>query len=353
MAVSILSRYLGREALSGAMACALVLTFLGLTGRLVRYLEEAAQGVLAPDLVVVAILGRIPGILQIVLPLSFFLGVLLLMGRLYADQEAAALRASGAGLSKILRMLLLPTLFVSSAVAVLALQFSPQAAQWVAQRLAQAQSVATLNGLAPQRFQSIGGEAIFFAGASEGDDLLDVFIHQNAETPAVIRAERAWQRLDEQSGQRFLVLENGQRWQGHPGGVQWHALAFDEYLVRLDVPETRAKPTRLQAKDSLALATGTLEEQAHFHWRLSLVVMVPVAMILGLVIGPIGPRSGRWSKFLPGVVVFICYFGFINLSQSKQAEGEWPMFAAMWPVHLILLAAAAGVMRRNRTQGIA
>ena len=79
--MSILSRYLGREALAGSIAAALVLTFLGLTGRLVRYLEEAANGILAPELVFAIVAGRVPGVLQIVLPLALFLGVLLMVGR--------------------------------------------------------------------------------------------------------------------------------------------------------------------------------------------------------------------------------------------------------------------------------
>lgn len=79
----------------------------------------------------------------------------------------------------------------------------------------------------------------------------------------------------------------------------------------------------------------------------------PVALALGLVIGPIGPRSGRWSKFLPGVVVFISYFGLVNLFQSKQADGEWPMFVALWPIHLVMLMLVAGLMHRNRKLGLA
>lgn len=256
------------------MASALVLTFLGLTGRMVRYLEEAARGVLAPDLVMVAILGRIPGVLQLVLPLSFFLGVLLLMGRIYADQEASALRGSGAGLGRIARMLWWPTTLVSVVVAALALHFSPVAAQWVSERLAQAQSVATLNGLAPQRFQSIGGDAIFYAADSDNNQLIDVFIHQNEATPSVIRADQASQRLDEATGQRFLVLENGQRWTGQPGGLSWQALQFDQYWVRLDIPESQARPTRLEAKHSADLMAGDLAEQAHLQWRVALVLMV-------------------------------------------------------------------------------
>jgi lipopolysaccharide export system permease protein len=351
--LSILSRYLGREVLSGAMASALVLTFLGLTGRLVVYLNEAAQGLLAPDLVLVAILGRIPGALQIVLPLAFFLGVLLALGRLYADQEASALRASGAGIGFLARALWLPTLGMSLTVAALALYWAPATAGWVSQRLSEAESVATLNGLAPQRFQSIGGDAIFFAGDSsaESNQLLDVFIHQNQATPSVIRAERAWQRLDNQSGQRYLVLENGQRWTGLPGQAEWSALEFDEYLVRLDVAQTQAKPPRLQARASAELQAGNAKEQAQYHWRLALVLMVPLALALGLAIGPIAPRAGRWSKFLPGVVVFICYYGFVNFAQSKQADGDWPMFIALWPVHLIMLAVIAGLMARNRARG--
>lgn len=336
------------------MAAALVLTFLGMTGRLVRYLEEAARGTLAPDLVFAIVAGRIPGILQIVLPLAFFLGVLLMVGRLYADHEAAALRAAGFGRRHLTRALLTPMILMLVAVLGISLWAAPQSAAWVQRQLETGRQVAGIAGLNPQQFQSIGGQAVFYAAEALDDGRMrDVFVHQPGELDTVFKANFAYQRLDPETAQRFLVLEDGQRWRGVPSRLDWEALEFDEYLVRLELPDRARGPLRVEALPSEVLMVGSAREQAQLQWRIALGFMVPVGVLLALALGPTPPRSGRWTRFLPGVLVFIGYFGLINYLHSQMIEGRLPILPAIWPAHLLVLALAQVISWRNRVRGLA
>ena len=352
--MSILSRYLGREALAGSIAAALVLTFLGLTGRLVRYLEEAANGTLAPELVFAIVAGRVPGVLQIVLPLALFLGVLLMVGRLYADQEAAALRAAGFGRRHLARTLAFPVFIVFAATLGLSLYVSPKTAEWVQRQVETGRQVAGIAGLSPQQFQSIGDQAVFYASDALDDGRMeDVFVYQSGPLDTVFKAEFAFQQQDSESGQRFLVLQQGQRWRGDVQRLDWERLDFKEYMVRLELPDLRQGPLKVEALQTEDLLAGGNREQAQLHWRIALALMVPIGALLAMAMGPVAPRSGRWTKFLPGVLLFIVYFGLVNYVHSQMIDGKLPMLAGIWPVHLFMFCVAQGLSWQNRRRGLA
>jgi len=336
------------------MAAALVLTFLGLTGRLVRYLEEAANGTLAPDLVFAIVAGRIPGILQIVLPLAFFLGVLLMVGRLYADHESAALRAAGFGRRHLTQALMGPITLMLAVTLAISLFIAPQTAGWVQRQIEAGRQVAGIAGLNPQQFQSIGGQAVFYAASALDDGrMADVFVHQPGDLDTVFKAKFAYQRIDPDSAQRFLVLQEGQRWSGTPTALNWEALQFDEYLVKLELPDQRRGPLKVEAMQSQALLSGSVREQAQLHWRIALGLMVPVGALLALALGPSPPRSGRWTRFLPGVLLFIGYFGLVNYLHAQMIDQRLPMLPAIWPAHVIMLLVAQSIGWRNRKRGLA
>ncbi|HNI66066.1 MAG TPA: LptF/LptG family permease, partial [Pseudomonadales bacterium] len=91
----ILLRYLFRQLVGATVAISSILLLVVISSRLSRYLADAASGKLAPDLLFAMIGYRIPGVLEVVLPLGFFLGVLLTYGRLHVDREMTALAACG------------------------------------------------------------------------------------------------------------------------------------------------------------------------------------------------------------------------------------------------------------------
>ena len=72
---------------------------------LIRYFGLAAEGGLKVDFLFSLIGYNLPYFLELILPLSFFIALMLTFGRLYADSEMAVLNASGIsamGLAKLL-----------------------------------------------------------------------------------------------------------------------------------------------------------------------------------------------------------------------------------------------------------
>lgn len=102
----ILRRYMTRQV---ASTTALVLGFLVvllLGGRMIRYFGIAAEGRLDVGLLFAIIGYNLPYFLELVLPLSFFIGLMLVFGRLYVDQEMAVLNGSGISRGRLARLMI-------------------------------------------------------------------------------------------------------------------------------------------------------------------------------------------------------------------------------------------------------
>ena len=83
----ILARYFAREILQTTLAVTLILLLIFLSGRFARYLTDAATGKISADIILTLLLYRVPNILERVLPLGLFLGILLVFGRMYVENE--------------------------------------------------------------------------------------------------------------------------------------------------------------------------------------------------------------------------------------------------------------------------
>jgi len=92
----ILYRYINRQLLATTVVVTVVLMMVLVSGRFIKYLAQAAKGEIAADVLLLVMLYRVPEFLQLILPLSVFIAVLLVLGRMYSDSEMAVLRAGGA-----------------------------------------------------------------------------------------------------------------------------------------------------------------------------------------------------------------------------------------------------------------
>ena len=63
------------------------------SGRLIKTMASAAAGEVSMELILLALLYRMPSFLEIIIPLALFLSILIGYGRLYAESEMTVLTA--------------------------------------------------------------------------------------------------------------------------------------------------------------------------------------------------------------------------------------------------------------------
>ena len=77
------------------LAVTLVLLLIFMSGRFIKYLAKAASGGISPEILLAIMAYRLPGFLELILPLGFFIGILMAYGRMYLESEMTVLHACG------------------------------------------------------------------------------------------------------------------------------------------------------------------------------------------------------------------------------------------------------------------
>lgn len=344
----IIFRYLFRGVLVSTTAVTLVLLAVISSARLIKYLSEAASGKLDADFVLLVLAYRIPGFLELLLPLGLFLGILLAFGRLYLESEMVVLRACGVSQNRLVFYAMGPALLVSCLVAVISLTVAPWGVGEAKAIFAQQESRSELELLTPGRFQSQSkGQQVTYAQRLNADsgELEEVFVAQrNAKgQPVLLFAERAKQTRIEDQG-RFLVLENGYRFDGAPGQADYSATHYGEYGVRLPSAPGSLEVNEIDAKPTLQLwHSDELKDRAQLHWRLSLPVLAFIVTLIAVPMSRTNPRQGRFAKLIPSILLYLIYVTLLTATRSAIEDGEVDVWA-IWVVHGMFLVIAANLI---------
>lgn len=345
----IVFRYLSREVLLTFSAVSAVLLVIIMSGRFIKYLAQAAQGVLDPGVLLMIMGYRIPGFLQLILPLGLFLGILLAYGRLYLDSEMTVLSATGMSEQRLLSYTLVPAVLVAVICAWLSFFLTPQGVQNVAQILNEQDALTEFDTLVPGRFQSMrNGSRVTYTQdlSSDRDELYNVFISEKREVRkptdkesgiTVLVAKTGRQEIQE-DGSRYLILKDGYRYDGTPGDANYRVIKYQTYGVLLPKPSVEVKMGEREA-----MSTGELMRNHHprmqseLHWRLSFPILVLIVTLIAVPLARVNPRQGRFLKLLPAILLYMAYLALLVAARSALDKGQIPIGIGLWPVHALFL----------------
>src|SRR5690554_2694645 len=357
----IIFRYLTREILITMAAVAGVLLLVIMGSRFIRYFANAAEGDIPATILGNLMLYHLPGFLELILPLAFFLGILLAYGQLYLNSEITVLVACGISPNRLLQVSLLPATLVALLVGLCSLWLTPAGALHNAVMLEDQRSRIDFSALAPGRFQEFGsGRTAYMEGLSDdGSEMRGVFISERQRrsdgTPetAVTRAEGGYQTLDPDTGSRFLVLTDGERYSVDPGRHAAERLEFDTYAVRLSQAEERRELDSPEYASTAALfGDDSPRAQAQLQWRLGLPLMVFILTLLAMPLSRVNPRQGRFAKLLPAIFLHVAYLSLLLAALDAIGRGSLPAVIGMWPIHGAFLALGLVMMARAQRKGM-
>jgi lipopolysaccharide export system permease protein len=353
----ILQRYIFREWFWTFLAVTIVLQIVLIGLSLGQLLGDIADGRLPPGLLSTLIVLRMPELLGTILPLSVFIAVIWGLGRFYRDQEMSVMRASGFHWRLLLRPLFTLLVPVSGLLLFLGLYLTPLSAALSQQKLEEAVRNASEWGLQTGQFHVLrGGELVLYVAAVERDgrSLRHVFIQQrNGEREQVWAAEKGYYWLDEDTGSRYLTLENGQITEGEATALDFRIMQFARNDLKLPELEQRRVADEIEARKTAALMfSDDPEEIAELQWRMSPAIAAIVLGLLAIPLSHSAPREGRGGRALLGVLAYAVYANVLFMSRDWLTKGEVPAFLGMWWVHvLVLLAALVWLHRQGRMVG--
>jgi lipopolysaccharide export system permease protein len=351
----IIFRYLCREILSATVAVCVILLLVLMSGRFVKYLAKAVAGDMDPNTIFAMIGYRIPGFLELTLPLAFFLAVLLSFGRLYVQNEMSVLRACGVSEKRLMGYALILASLFAVATGWLSLSISP-AGHARAEALFEAEKARSeLDKLMPKKFYQLSqGQGVTYAEAvTEGRELNDIFLamstgsRENSDRRLIlVLADKGRQQQAEGSSDRYLVMDEGYRIEGVPGQNDYQITYFEQYGSRLQDKQPVTGKTKIDALATEQLLGSTDPElQATLQWRLSIPLMLIVVTILAVPLSRTNNRQGRYGKLLPAIVLYFTYLVALNGMRGAIESGAIPAAVTLLPVHGIYLGIALLLLR--------
>lgn len=341
--MSILQKYILREWFWTSLAVSIVLLIVLLGAFIGEMLNDIADGRMPAGLMSMLLLLHLPDTLVNIIPLAGFVAIMWGLGRLYRDQEMAVMRSSGFGWKQLLKPLFSLVTPLAVLLLILGLYVAPKTAQIAELQLELAFRSAAVWGLQPGKFHQLQrGNLVIYAETIEDDGaaLRNIFIKQrDAEREQVWVAQRGRYWMDDDTGDRYLILEQGKVVDVVPGQLDLRVLNFARNDLRLPEPEFRKrKKVKINSKPSSELLGDENPEfKAEFQWRLTPAITVIVLGLLAIPLAHSEPREGRGVRVVLGILIYLLYGNLLYLSRSWIADGVLPAYVGMWWVHAVFL----------------
>jgi lipopolysaccharide export system permease protein len=352
----IIERYLYREILASFFAVSLLLVVMFFSTTFFQILTKAMEGELPVTILFSFFALKLAENIVVILPFAFFLAVLLALGRLYKDNEITALTACGAGPGRLFSGVATMALLVALFIAALSLYFAPWVGNHAAELQEQAKAKQEIEGIVPGRFNSFGaGRPTIYAERydSKTRHIYGVFVQLNEKGGMTLLSAASAYERKEADGSRYLVLQDGYRYEGVVGRRDYRIVHFAEHGIRIQEREVRsAERHKKEVATSELWHSGRPEDVAELHWRLAMPLSTLLLALMAVPMSKTSPRRGRYAGLFLGVVLYMVYNNLLIVGRSALNKGDVPPLVGLWWVHLLILALLGVVVwRQQRVKG--
>jgi len=350
----ILQRSLRRELAYTAGAVFMVLLTIILTTMMIRIVGFAAQGEIDPRDVVVLIALTMIGYLGVIMIGTMFVSILFVLTRWYRDSEMVVWFASGVSLTSLIR----PIATFAVPIIVLIAFFSFVAWPWsnaqrdlLRDRFQQRDDVSLL--AAGQFRESATSHRVFFVEKISGDAMhvQNVFVTGTDEGKLSVIVSHMGHVETGPNGDRYIVLENGRRYDGTPDQPDFRVMEFQRYGVKIESKQVVNAPTPASTPTLELIHNPTRANLAELAWRTGLPITAVVLMLLAIPLSYQNPRRSRTVNLVLAVLIYLTYSNLLNLMQAWIEQGKLPFALGLVGLHIVagLIAVFMFWMRiRNR-----
>ncbi|MGZ8094901.1 MAG: LPS export ABC transporter permease LptF [Methylosarcina sp.] len=294
-----------------------VIVVIIVSRKFIKVLEKAVEGQVSNET-----LMKIFGLRTLVagidfLPAALFMAILMVLGRMYRDQEMSAISSAGGGSGTIYRAVFLLVFPLSVLAVGLSLYSSPWAEDRMEHLMSQDEQSSDVRGVAEGKFSeySQGDLVLYVEKISADKEMHKVFVQQKqGGNLGIINAESA--RLQDLTDGRYVIFKRGERMQGQPGKQDFVIEQFMEYGVRIEEKESTVRFNRAAVKTEALWNSKITHDQAELQRRISIPIGILLLSFLAVPLAQISPRGGVYGNMLVG---FLIYFSYGNLIRTSQA----------------------------------
>jgi len=351
-------RYLAKEVFITLASLTTILLLIFMSNQFVVYLNRAANGQIPGMLVLKLMMLELPTLMVMLLPLGFYAALLVAYGRLYADSEMTVLEACGYGPRQLLQHTFVMASVVMMVVMIIMLWGSPLIMVERARLLRTTGLQTLIQTIVPGRFRAISeGRQVFYVASMSRDHTVakNVFLARLVEKDGhsqwdILWADNAFAETEAGSNEDYVILQKGKQYQGLPGHADYQVAEFSQYKARLPHPTVEVKDDirALKMAELWPLNNPDVRKAAELQWRFSVSLMVLTLTLVGVPLSRVNPRSGKYAKLLPAMVVYIVYANALFTARNWFVTGKTPLWLGMWWPHLVVVFIGLMLIRHNQ-----
>jgi len=342
----IIQRYIQQEILRYLLWLAGLLFLILASHRFVDYLADAAAGKLASHLLFQMLGLKLIAMLPTQLPVSLYLAVLLAYSRLLRDSELTIISAAGMGLRFQLRVAAWFTLVFAIPLAITVFYLAPWAEARMQTLQVRAQKEADISGITAGQFREFGeGERIVYVEGltADGRAMRDVFLQvRQGRQLGVLSSDRARFDFDPRQGTRYIVFEDGRRYVGIPGQLDYEITRYETYAVLLSRSEPVQTSLKLESMTSASLLRNmNAGKHAELQWRISILIGAFLLAFMAVLLNRVFVHQKQYLSVFIAMLVYFLYSNLLSISKTMVQRGVLSPWLGLWWVHLLMLLALA------------
>lgn len=342
----ILQKYVLKELLIhlGVILC--IVTAIFLVFAYFHFIGEAANAKLNSTDITKILITEIPVLLQPILPLSFYLAILLVFRKLFAGNELVGMYASGMSEIKIIIPIMILCTCLCFFSAYMQLHIFPLANTKRIHLFEDSMHKITFDKVYPKQFNQLTAKNVIYIDQKNETARKLQGIFYNAEIPErnnklaydVIVAESIEERiLPDQS--RYIVFNNGTRYVSKLTSLELLIIQFEKFGVRLTMPRYRLEnwPGCMLTKELYFLSRFDRYAAAELHWRIS----IPIS-IINLTFFLIAFNKGRIRGYLKPITtiyplfVYLLYVNLLLVGVGLIKTEVLNRYLGLWLIHALM-----------------
>ena len=326
----ILLKSLNLEVCKSTIGVLLIFFFLVVSSRFVGYFEQAAEGLIDPNIIFKVVLLRFPDFITLLIPLSFFLGVVITISRMYADREIYGYFSGNLSKNDLIKYLLPQSIIFFIITLSLSIYIAPYTKE-LSKNLISVDSIEEqFNSIKPKEimiFDNFNG--FIFANDRGINDLNQVvFLSSSNEKFSLVLAQKL---LSNDKGSSLdLTLKNGVVYQNIFTEDSSLISEFGNFNLPLekDIEHIDAKTL------SKVFDYSEKSSMSQKQWNISIPITIFILLIIGVHISKVEPRQGRLAVLLPAIFVYFLYLSLLILARESFEDDIYQTHYYSWYVHL-------------------
>ena len=331
------------EVLKSTLGILIILFFLVIGSRFVGYFEQAAEGAINPNLVYKIVALRFPDFITLLIPLSFFLGVVISISRLYADREIYGYFSIGLSRNDLIKFLIPQSTIFFFITLILSMYIAPYTKELSKELVSIDSFEEQLESIRPKELFSFNEKDNFiYAENKDGNTLEDLVIYvTNKNTSSFILAKE----LNYQKKDKLIILNFNE-------GSVYQDIFHDKSILtsqfgNLKIPITNDLKTISGLSLSKLFDFSAKSSKSEMYWNISIPITIFILLIIGVYLSKVDPRQGRLSVLLPAIFVYILYLSLLILGRESFDSEVSNSHLYIWYVHLFFIIFAVFLIFKN------